>query len=213
MGIYKQYAQSYSLQSVLYGKQLLGGKADGISDALGVDVDQFFVDFLNLETCNSQGLDNFGELVRYKRTVYLTGTENTIGFTVPQTPPTNDIDNPQNFYNANFWGGSVLHALPDEEYRTVLRLLLRQTISDYSKRSLVLIANEFFNDYAMFTNTVNTQQVKINIDIANNTVEYVFLNPPAPWQANVLFGVKYGSVQYNPQLLNAPLTMGTKFTV
>lgn len=211
MTIYKQYAQAYSLRSLLEGKQLLGGKSDGLSDALGVNVSQFFTDFYNLETCNAQGLDNYGALLGYKRTVYIETPYKVLGFTNPQTTPTNDTDYPQNFYYANFWDGNSLQSLPDNEYRAVLRLLFRQTISDFSLRSLVLIVNEFFNDYAKFTNTTNTQQVSINVDQPKNRIIYNFSEHLTTWQNNVLLGVKVGSTQYNRRLLNAPLTMGVDF--
>lgn len=138
--IYVQYSNATNLKGLL----------EGLYPYLTIDPEEFYFEFFNIDTCNAQGLDNYGRMLnqsRFIQSVESGSYYQKLGFRqVGYTPPPNEY--PQNFNNGNFYGGSTnpqFIELDDADYRVLLKFKYLNYTSNFSYES----ANRIMNLYAL----------------------------------------------------------------
>lgn len=137
--IYVQYSNAVKLKGLL----------EGLYPYLTINPYEFYTDFFNIETCNAQGLDNYGLMLNQSRQIRSVSSGSyyqKFGFGQDgYTPPVNEY--PQNFNNGNFYGGDInpeYITLDDDDYRVLLKFRYANYTSNFSYED----ANRIMNNYA-----------------------------------------------------------------
>ncbi len=131
---------------------------------------QFCNDYLNISSATTDGLDNWGRILNFGRSVEILDYKGIFGLlNEGLTPPTNTNDYPQNFGFGTFFNEQAAKNnrinLDDNTYRFALRFIYLKTLSDGSTN----IINRCFELY--FQNRDVLAFVKVT---AVNTYEYTF---------------------------------------
>lgn len=135
--IYLQYGQAANTNNWI----------NNIAPLLTIDESQYYDEFFDIDTCNRQGLDNWGRILNISGTVYMPDLSNVFGFDTGEVI-TNDVDYPQNFGQGNFWGGQVIPVLlSDNEFRLLLKYKYGILTTNGTLLDANSIMNNFFQNY------------------------------------------------------------------
>lgn len=165
--IYRQYDNSPKLTSL----------AQKTANAmLFKDID-FPVDYLNIRTANTAGLDNWGIILNQPRTV-ISGFayDGVFGFD-DGAPPTDTVTYPQNFYESNFFNISYSPTLNlnNTQYRALLLLKYAKYTTNNSLKDL----NDIIREYADISGGSGIPYVFSTYDM---NITYKFNYTPLPYE-------------------------------
>ena len=173
--LYVQYAQSTNFQNLLYGENTVDTQYPGLNNYLNVYWQDFYDQIFNILTCNSVGLNIWGQILNTGRQYYI-GTQNqTFGFNVN---PGNTTDYAQNFNNGSFTVGGTYTILNDGDYRCLLMLRARYFVCNGSILAITKLLNDFF---------INLQLYGSTDDQDYNIIVTVSPDVSTPYQVNYHF--------------------------
>lgn len=144
----------------------INGILNGVQPLITIDVDQFYSDFFDIDTCNKQGLDQWAALLNITRTINVPNFANVFGFDTGQTP----VDNvyPCNFGMGNFYDGQTIPStLGDDDLRSLLRLRYNYITTSATVKN----ANEIMNVYVQ---TINPTYKCIVAEISPMEIQFQF---------------------------------------
>lgn len=168
MTIYIQYDKATNLNNLI----------TGLKPNLIVDEDLFRRNFINIYTCGTTGLNQWGLLLNRPRTITVPNYSGVFGFGDTLGLPTPPAY-PQNYDNGNFYSGSTdLVALPDDQYRTLLLFTYAYLTSNFS----LLSANRIMNIYCATFDPPLTVQVSTT---GVKEMNFAFSGALQPWQSTI----------------------------
>lgn len=170
MTLYVQYSNSKNFQNWLYGTN----NYIGINSTLNINIKDFYNNIFNINTCNTTGLNLWGQILNTPRNFYIGTAPKTFGFNVN---PHNTVDYAQNFNHGTFYSGGLWTTLPDGEYRCLLMLRARTFISNMSILSITKLLNEFFLNLQGYANNTENYQFSVSVSVDNfthNQLNYIF---------------------------------------
>ena len=122
--------------------------ADELLPLLTLNPEEFHRKYFDIDTCESDGLDNWGEILNLSRTIQITdATSGVFGFGKQSDYPIPPTGYPQNFNNGFFYNpdyeGDTTNpvTLNDFQYRLVLKFRYRALTSNMSLYSINNIMN------------------------------------------------------------------------
>lgn len=155
--IYTQYNNATNLNSLL----------EGLYPYLTISVDDFFKNYFDITTCKDSGLDNWGAILNFSRSIQIPKLENVFGFGTPS--PLDDIQYPQNFANSNFYSGSTeAFNLLDDPYRIALRFRYKYLTCNMSILSANLIMNFYTQSQSIPKRCIVSTTSPMNMDFKFN---------------------------------------------
>jgi hypothetical protein len=143
--VYVQYSNSPVIRSVI----------DGLKPYFSVSTTNFYTDYFNLYTANTDGLDNWGRILNLSRYLNIQTLDNIFGFDEIPLPPHQDTGEYQNFYSGSTgdkWisGGSFYSAsnnsyqpMPDDIYRAMLLMRYSVLTTNATLYAINIIMNNF----------------------------------------------------------------------
>lgn len=115
-----------------------------LSVYLTIPIEEFYQHYFNIETADTQGLDNWGKILNQSRTIQTPDLTSIFGFDtgVPPSPLTTGY--PQNYNNGTFYGGQTIPViLGNDSYR----ILLQFKYSSYTVNNSVAACMTVINNY------------------------------------------------------------------
>lgn len=171
--IYVQFQNSPNI--VAYVRTLKGNIKVSISD--------FLDDYFSIDTCDGDGLDNWGRILNRNRTVLIPDTvlANTFGFDTGDPPPTVGAY-PQNFGFGNYAPGeaNIAVQLDDIAYRALLKFIYLTYVTNSTLQTINANLNYYFNP-----NNDNGKQVVVS-NSASMQITYTFNFQPQEFET-ILF--------------------------
>lgn len=138
--VYTQFQNATNLNNLL----------NGLVPYLTIPPDLFYVNFMNIDTCNFQGLTNWGYILDVTNTVNIPDYRNVFGFYDGE--PLADNQYPCNFGMGNFYDGQVIpNTLTNDQFRALLRLRYAYITTNCSPIAM----NESLNIYVQAINPSN----------------------------------------------------------
>ena len=120
----------------------LNGLLNNIQPFITISPEVYYQNFFDIDTCNAQGLNQWGALLNINRTINVPDFTNVFGFDDGDTPVDNQY--PCNFGMGNFYNGQFIATdLSDNDYRSLLRLRYAYITTNAS----VYQANQLMNTY------------------------------------------------------------------
>lgn len=207
MTLYVQYSNSNNFQNYLYGTD----NYDGLNSVLNLYWKDFYDQIFNVKTCNSDGLNIWGQILNTTRNYSLPTVSKTFGFNVN---PNNTTDYAQNFNHGTFYSGATYSILPDGEYRCLLMLRAQTFISNMSILSITKILNDFFINLQQYGNPAINYKfvVSVTVDfLQQNQLNYKFKdvseNPTGQLPTWITYIFSVSNLSKNTYYL--PLPIGT----
>lgn len=165
--IYRQYDNSPKLISL----------AQKTANAMLFKNIDFPVDYLNIRTANTAGLDNWGVILNQTRNVRSgLAYDGVFGFANGVTP-TDTVTYPQNFYRSNFFNVSYSPVLElnNTQYRALLLLKYLKYTTNNSLKEL----NDIIREYADISGGSGIPYVFSTYDM---NITYKFNYTPLPYE-------------------------------
>lgn len=162
MTIFIQYQNSPNINALV----------EQLKENLTISADDFFNNYFYIETCVSDGLDNWGRILNRSRTVEVdVSFDNVFGFDTGVPPPTPGAY-PQNFGHGTFYSPrpNNLVKLTDTAYRALLKFTYLTLTSNGTLYNINNILNYYYK---------NTGKVKVyNSALMQITYEFMFALQP-----------------------------------
>jgi len=157
---------------------------------LSIPVRDFYNHFYNLQTCDTQGLNNWGKILNQTRNTLVPDYSQVVGFENGIPPDPIDTGYPQNFNNGNFYGGQTRTViLDDAKYRLLLQLIYQKYSVDCSVAACTNVINYYIQQ------RYNNPAYYCEIIEGNMEFVYLFSFTPQDWEI-ALF--KYSQVLPKP---------------
>ena len=156
---------------------------DELRPLLTIDPLEFWRDYFDIDTCLTDGLDNWGRILDFDRIIQISTADNGVfGFGEGNYPIPPD-GYPQNFNNGNFFDPNeaeafVSYRLTDYEYRIVLKFRYASLTSNLSMKAI----NKIMNDLIRGINEQYKCAV-IQSDVMQLTYKFNFTLQP--WQKSI----------------------------
>jgi len=157
---------------------------DELTPLITIDTLEFLQDYFDIDTCDADGLDNWGRILELPRVITInTATDGVFGFGVQDDYPIPDDGYPQNlnngfFYNSEYEDNTVQYTMLDYEYRIALKFRYSSLTSNLSMRSI----NKIMND--LLTQLDPNHKCTVNqTDIMTLTYKFNFIL--TPWQKSL----------------------------
>lgn len=115
---------------------------------LTIDPLEFLQDYFDIDTCDTNGLDNWGRILDFSRVISIqTATNGVFGFGVQSDYPIPEDGYPQNFNNGFFYNpayedATIQYTMNDYEYRIALKFRYAALTSNLSMKSINKIMND-----------------------------------------------------------------------
>lgn len=159
MTIYTQYTNSPRIQAILAG----------IAPHLKISISDFYRDYFDIDTANSQWLDNWGRILGLSRNLTIdTSYDHIVGFDTGDGN-ISPIEYPQNFNQGAFYSAvpTSLVSLTDTVYRVYLKFRYHSLTTNAS----IEACNVIINTYASSINPVHRARV---VDMGDMFFKYEF---------------------------------------
>jgi|GEM_PF-5184550 hypothetical protein len=115
-----------------------------LSAYLTIPIDDFFYHYFNLDTADTQGLDNWGIILNQGRTIQSPDYTSVFGFDTGIPPSPLATGYPQNYNNGTFYGGQTIPVtLTDDQYRVLLQFRYSGYVTNNSVASCMTIINNY----------------------------------------------------------------------
>jgi hypothetical protein len=115
---------------------------DGLRPLIEISVTDYYDAFFDIDTCNAQGLTQWGNLLNVKRNIQIPDYTNVFGFDTGQVPVDNQY--PCNFGMGNFYGGQTINVpLSDADFRALLRLRYAYITTNATMENMNNIMNTY----------------------------------------------------------------------
>lgn len=163
--LYNQYSNAPNWQIL----QLL-------CDYLDIGIADFYRYFFNIDTCSTQGLDNWGLILNQSRIVQSYDYTSVFGFDLNPLSPT---IYPQNFEHGSFFSSSnnlITISLDDYSYRNLLKLTYQKQTCNNSVEACVRVVNTYIQ------NQYPSQGYKCDIIEGVNHFTYAFNYALSSWE-------------------------------
>lgn len=99
------------------------GLLSELQDYLVFPIDDYYEEYFNIATCNTEGLNNWGRILNQARSILVYDYSGVFGFNNGVAPVPIDTGYPQNFGHGNFFSGeTTLTELDNTQYRALLGL-------------------------------------------------------------------------------------------
>lgn len=171
---YVQFATATNLNKLL----------DELRPLLTIDPLEYWQDYFDIDTCKSDGLDNWGKILDFSRVISIqTATDGVFGFGVQSDYPVAEDGYPQNFNNGFFYNPAyedtpIQYTMENYEYRTALKFRYAALTSNLSMKSINKIMNDLLTGLNPDYKCVVTQTASMQLTYAFNFVL-------APWQKSI----------------------------
>lgn len=176
MSIYLQYQNSTKMIEYL----------QALANNIRVSAVEFYQNFFNINTCGSDGLNNWGLILNQSRTVYIPAPEDLLlhkfGFS-QGSDPSPQGSYPQNFYNSNFFSqlGATPYELSDNQYRQLLLFIYLNSVTNATLQTINANINYYYNpdgtngQQIAVTNTA-PMQITYNFNFTPQAYEIILFN-------------------------------------
>jgi len=157
---------------------------DELLPLLTIDVLAFYRDYFDIDTCDSDGLNNWGRILELSRIVsIMTATNGVFGFGIQSDYPIPEDGYPQNldngfFYNPAYENTPVQYTMLDYEYRFALKFRYAALTSNLSLKAINKIMNDLLINLNPDYKCVVTQTAVMQL-----TYKFNFLL--AAWQKSI----------------------------
>lgn len=114
-----------------------------LEQVLIIPVDLFYMNFYNIQTCDTQGLNNWGKILNITRNFIYYDYQQVFGFDTGVPNPTT-TDYPQNFGHGSFFSETTRTkkgVMSDEQYRIVILLTYQRYSVDCSVKACTAVSN------------------------------------------------------------------------
>lgn len=137
MNIYVQFATADNINTLF----------DNLYPLLTIDPLEFHRDYFDIDTCKTDGLDNWGRILDFSRQIIVPDYSKVFGFGTVDNPPSPiKTGYPQNFGHGSFYGGQTKPVILDnEQYRAVLKFRYASLTTNMTLFSINHIMNAYFN--------------------------------------------------------------------
>ena len=156
----------------------LNGLLNGIQPLITISVEDYYQNFFDINTCNTQGINQWGALLNINRTINVPNFQNVFGFDDGETP----IDNqyPCNFGMGNFYDGQFTATdLSDNEYRALLRLRYAYITTNASVYNANLMMNIYVQSlnasYKAFVKEISPMIIQFQFNFNLTDLQYAAL--------------------------------------
>ena len=153
---------------------------DELTPLITIDPLDFWHNYFDIDTCDFNGLDNWGQILELSRVISInTATNGVFGFGVQEDYPIQEDDYPQNlnngfFYNPAYAENPIQYTMSDYEFRIALKFRYSALTSNLSMRSI----NKIMND--LLTQLDSNHKCTVN-QTAIMTLTYKFNFLLMPW--------------------------------
>ena len=117
---------------------------------LALDMEEYITCYLDLDTCNKQGLENWGRILLSPRKIKVPSERRlntSIGFTQKRNPKHQKY--PANFTHGNFYNGAEEYQyIADAPYRALLKMIY----AIYTTRITLVTASRIINEFCISLN-------------------------------------------------------------
>lgn len=175
-----QYANSSNFQTIR------NGLIDQIRNDLYlgyISFESFVANYINLDTCNSNGLDNWGRLLGLSRSVVITDYGNIFGLAEDQTQKPIIVGGyPQNFDNSTFFNRQIAEnnrvLISDDTYREALYWRFYQHVVSPTIGILDYLLNvRFGNKFLAYVRQTGVGELTLTLGIGVTDTEFfIFQN-------------------------------------
>jgi hypothetical protein len=172
MALYLQFQQAENLSNLL----------TEINPYLEIDTNQFWLDYFNIDTAKTFGLENWGRILDFSNDVKKISSDQVFGFDVGAPPTDPATGYPQNFDHGNFWSGTYTSiTLTNPVYRIFLKLRFLVLHCNFSWQSIVNVMNIYAKMYNTAYEVTVTEVSNMRINFHFNYVlqsfeKYLFLD-------------------------------------
>ena len=137
MNIYVQFATADNLNTLF----------ENLYPLLTIDPLEFHRDYFDIDTCKTDGLDNWGRILDFSRQIIVPDYSKVFGFGTVDNPPVPiKTGYPQNFGHGSFYGGQTKPVILDnDQYRAVLKFRYASLTTNMTLFSINKIMNSYFN--------------------------------------------------------------------
>ena len=175
--IYVQYEKATRLQALV----------TQLSPILTIDEDDFYNDFFHLETCDANGLDNWGVILGQSRSIAIEDTTDVTSFytdTEAWTPK------PKNFNRGVFYKKkeSPVQNLTDAAYRQLLLFIYSGQTSNNSIGSMTKILNYYYQSLDVSKKVIVVENV-----VESMSIQYQFNFELQPYEISI-FNISVGAL-------------------
>lgn len=156
--LYLQYQKATRLKALI----------DQLSPILTIAENDFYTNFFNIETCNGDGLDNWGIILGQSRSIAVPNYDNVVGF---YKDTDTWLPKPKNFNRGNFYQKRELpeQNLLDEPYRQLLLLIYGNQVTNNSVGGCCRLLNYYYQGIS------TTQKVKVDENVVEMmSIRYLF---------------------------------------
>lgn len=120
---------------------------DNLLPLLTIDVEAFRHDYFDIDTCLTNGLDNWGRILELSRVISISiATNGVFGFGIQADYPIPEDGYPQNlnngfFYNSAYEDTPTQYTMSDYEYRIALKFRYAALTTNLSMKAINTIMN------------------------------------------------------------------------
>jgi hypothetical protein len=156
--LYLQYQKAARLKALI----------DQLSPILTIAENDFYTNFFNIETCNGDGLDNWGSILGQSRSIAVSDNDNFLGF---YKDTDTWLPKPKNFNHGTFYQNRELpeQNLLDEPYRQLLLLIYGNQVTNNSVGGCCRLLNYYYHSIS------TTKKVKVDENVVEMmSIRYLF---------------------------------------
>lgn len=154
---------------------------DELTPLLTIDPLEFWRDYFDIDTCKTEGLNNWGRILNFSRVISINvASEGVFGFGKEGDYPIDEDEYPQNFnngffYNPAYEGTPIQYTLSDYEFRVALKFRYAALTTNLSMQSINRIMNNLLTQLDATYRCVVTQTAVMQLT-------YKFNLQLTPWQ-------------------------------